>query len=94
MTMFARSTSGVIYKRATRKVAKHAREYSQASAPLTIGIRREDPERIWERRCPLTPDAVHELVHKDKVRVLVQECDRRIFTMDDFYKVSLPHYRM
>ncbi|KAI0328943.1 hypothetical protein GY45DRAFT_1435780 [Cubamyces sp. BRFM 1775] len=57
-------------------------------AKLTIGIRREDPARIWERRCPLTPDAVHELVEKDGVEVLVQPCERRVFTSNDFIKAG------
>lgn len=55
---------------------------------MTIGIRREDPARIWERRCPLTPDAVHDLVHKDGVEVLVQDCERRVWSTDEFVKVS------
>ena len=59
------------------------------STKVTIGIRREDPLRIWERRCPLTPDAVHELVHKDGVEVLVQPCERRVFTANDFIRVRL-----
>ncbi|KAI0653120.1 Saccharopine dehydrogenase-domain-containing protein [Cubamyces menziesii] len=58
------------------------------NAKLTIGIRREDPARIWERRCPLTPDAVHELVEKDGVEVLVQPCERRVFTSNDFLKAG------
>ncbi|CDO70674.1 hypothetical protein BN946_scf184761.g12 [Trametes cinnabarina] len=58
------------------------------SAKLTIGIRREDPARIWERRCPLTPDAVRELVEKDGVEVLVQPCERRVFTAHDFLKAG------
>lgn len=74
---------------------RHAlrRSYS-AIAPkapkLTIGIRREDPLRLWERRCPLTPDAVHELVQKDGVEVLVQPCERRVFTANDFLQVREP----
>ncbi|TBU54781.1 Saccharopine dehydrogenase-domain-containing protein [Dichomitus squalens] len=55
---------------------------------VTIGIRREDPARIWERRCPLTPDVVHELVHKDGVEVLVQPCERRVFTANDFIRAG------
>ncbi|KAL1942345.1 hypothetical protein VTO73DRAFT_6409 [Trametes versicolor] len=58
------------------------------AAKLTVGIRREDPARIWERRCPLTPDVVHELVEKDGVEVLVQPCDRRVFTSNDFLKAG------
>ena len=54
---------------------------------LTIGIRKEDSTRIWERRCPLTPDAVHELVHKEGVDVLVQPCERRVWRREEFVEV-------
>lgn len=64
------------------------RFYSSQSAPVTIGIRREDAERIWERRAPLTPDAVAELVSRDNVRVLVQECERRVFPLGEYIRVS------
>ncbi|TFK68903.1 hypothetical protein BDN72DRAFT_888403 [Pluteus cervinus] len=56
--------------------------------PLTIGIRREDPQRIWERRAPLTPDAVHELVSKKNARVLVEPCDRRVFPPQEYVKAG------
>lgn len=59
---------------------------SQTSA-VTIGIRREDPARIWERRAPLTPDAVAELVSRDSVRVLVQDCERRVFPLEEYIRV-------
>ncbi|GBE85762.1 predicted protein [Sparassis crispa] len=62
------------------------------AARLTIGIRREDPLRIWERRCPLTPDAVHDLVHNDGVDVLVQDCNRRVWGINEFVKAGArPH---
>lgn len=54
---------------------------------LTIGIRREDPTRLWERRCPLTPSAVEELVQDAGVRVLVQDCHRRVFGIREFERV-------
>lgn len=60
----------------------------QTHSKLTIGIRREDPQRIWERRCPLTPEAVSELVEKEGVRVLVQPCERRVWTGDELLQVS------
>lgn len=60
---------------------------SQAARPVTIGIRREDPGRIWERRAPLTPDAVAELVNRDNVRVLIQECERRVFPLEEYIHV-------
>lgn len=43
----------------------------------TLGIRREDPRRVWERRAPLTPDAVAGLV--DKAHIEVESCTRRCF---------------
>ncbi|KAF7365331.1 Alpha-aminoadipic semialdehyde synthase, mitochondrial [Mycena venus] len=49
------------------------------AAPLVVGLRREDPTRIWERRSPLTPDAVKRLVSERNVRVHVEHCDRRVF---------------
>ncbi|TFK83565.1 hypothetical protein K466DRAFT_665741 [Polyporus arcularius HHB13444] len=62
--------------------------HKNVNTKLTLGIRREDPLRIWERRCPLTPAAVHELVHRDGVEVLVQPCERRVFTANDFLKAG------
>lgn len=59
-----------------------------STRPLTIGIRREDPTRIWERRSPITPEAVQYLVQEEGVNVLVQDCHRRIFPVTDFVKVS------
>jgi alpha-aminoadipic semialdehyde synthase len=60
-----------------------------SSTPVTIGIRREDPARIWERRSPLTPDAVAELVSQGDVQVLIQDCDRRVFPVDEYVRVSV-----
>ncbi|KAI0086800.1 Saccharopine dehydrogenase-domain-containing protein [Irpex rosettiformis] len=63
-----------------------------SSNKLTIGIRREDPQRIWERRCPLTPEAVSELVEQEDVRVLVQPCERRVWTGQELLQAGAePH---
>ncbi len=61
--------------------------FSRVLRPLTVGIRREDPGRIWERRAPLTPEAVQDLVTKQDVQVQVESCDRRIFTDDEYLEV-------
>ncbi|EJD00287.1 uncharacterized protein FOMMEDRAFT_126943 [Fomitiporia mediterranea MF3/22] len=53
-----------------------------------LGIRREDPARIWERRCPLTPEAVERLVHEDGVDVYVQPCERRVWKDGEFVKAG------
>ena len=63
------------------------RFYTSQTAPVTIGIRREDPGRVWERRAPLTPDTVAELVGRDNVRVLIQECERRVFPLEEYVHV-------
>ncbi|KAH8995677.1 Saccharopine dehydrogenase-domain-containing protein [Lactarius akahatsu] len=64
------------------------RFYASQSTPVTVGIRREDPGRKWERRAPLTPDAVAELVSHDKVRVLIQECERRVFPVGEYIRAG------
>ena len=77
---------------ATRLSPRHiSRYYSNATGKgkLTIGIRREDPERIWERRCPLTPEAVRELIKDEDVDVLVQPCERRVWTGQELLQVRI-----
>jgi len=64
------------------------RHASSHRNPVVVGIRREDPARIWERRCPLTPQAIQELVQKDGVQVLFQPCERRVFTSQELVEVS------
>ena len=65
-----------------------SRPLAMSSSPkFTIGTRREDPARIWKRRCPLTPDAVEELTHKDGIDVLIPLCDRRVFPVYYFVEV-------
>lgn len=50
----------------------------------TLGIRREDPKRVWERRTPLTPDAVRSLLSDKDIRVEVETCRRRCFTDEQY----------
>ncbi|WVR06970.1 hypothetical protein IAU60_004007 [Kwoniella sp. DSM 27419] len=56
----------------------------------TLGLRREDPKRIWERRTALTPDAIRGLLAeqnaggKEELRVEVESCMRRCFA-DQLY---------
>jgi len=50
----------------------------------TIGIRRET-KSDWERRAPLTPDHVRELVASDGLRFVVQPATNRVFP-DDAYR--------
>ncbi len=53
----------------------------------TIGIRREDKNE-WERRVPLTPQAVKELKDKLGVRIIVQPSDLRIFKDDEYVQAG------
>jgi len=56
----------------------------------TIGIRREDPARVWERRSPLTPDAVQSLLSSKKdLAVEVESCERRCFPNQLYQQVSI-----
>ncbi|CAE6481146.1 unnamed protein product [Rhizoctonia solani] len=57
------------------------------AAKVTVGLRREDPGRIWERRTPLTPDAVEDLVESG-AEVLVEECERRVWRNHDYAKAG------
>ena len=82
MAVLRRSSLHLLHRHVARRYA------SSVTAPrLTIGIRREDPLRIWERRCPLTPDLVNELVEKDGVDVLIEDCDRRVWNTSTFVQV-------
>ncbi|MBI5511012.1 MAG: hypothetical protein HY903_19800 [Deltaproteobacteria bacterium] len=49
-----------------------------------IGIRREDKNK-WERRVPLSPDAVARLRERTGARVIVQPSPIRVFTDDEYH---------
>ena len=53
----------------------------------TIGIRREDKNK-WERRTPLIPKHVSNLVKNHGLKVIVQPSDIRTFPDDDYSKVG------
>lgn len=59
---------------------------SSSRALSTLGIRREDPGRVWERRAPLTPDAVRKLNEISAVEV--ESCTRRCFPDSAYEAVS------
>lgn len=65
----------------------HARQLSTTS-PLVIGIRREDPSRLWERRVPLIPQAVSSLISQEGVKVLLQPCARRVFATEEYTRIG------
>lgn len=75
---------GVDILRASVRGCTGGRRYA-----TTLGIRREDPKRIWERRVPLTPEAVETLIKDgDDVEVEVESCERRCFPNDSYTKVG------
>ncbi|KAI0075026.1 hypothetical protein K474DRAFT_1647191 [Panus rudis PR-1116 ss-1] len=84
MTVLRRSPLSLRRARGSRLIHHSASN----AGKLTLGIRREDPTRIWERRCPLTPDAVQELIEEEDVQVLVQDCARRVFPTEQFTKAG------
>ena len=47
--------------------------------PVTVAIRAEHPARRWERRVPLTPSAVAELIETTGARVLVAPSSKRCY---------------
>jgi alpha-aminoadipic semialdehyde synthase len=55
---------------------------SRPGRPGVLGVRREDKNK-WERRVPITPDNVRELVKKG-ITVIVQPSNRRCFTDQEF----------
>lgn len=61
---------------------------------VTVGIRREDPTRIWERRTPLTPEAVNKLISQSGVDVHVESCERRVFKDEAYVEVSHDELRL
>jgi len=48
-----------------------------------IGIRKEDKD-VTERRAPLTPEQVKELIRDHRIRVIVEPSPNRIFTETDY----------
>lgn len=55
---------------------------------LVVGIRREDPSRIWERRVPLTPQSIGNFADSHQVEFHVQPCARRIFTDAEYVEMG------
>ncbi|MEO0049909.1 MAG: bifunctional lysine ketoglutarate reductase /saccharopine dehydrogenase family protein [candidate division WOR-3 bacterium] len=52
-----------------------------------IGIRRED-KNIWERRAPLTPFQVGELIKREGLRFQVQHSEIRAFSDDEYQRAG------
>jgi saccharopine dehydrogenase (NAD+, L-lysine-forming) len=48
-----------------------------------VGIRRED-KNIWEKRVPLIPDDVRDLIRRSGIQFIVQPDDNRVFADSDY----------
>ncbi|KAF9067905.1 Saccharopine dehydrogenase-domain-containing protein [Rhodocollybia butyracea] len=73
----------------------HTETENIRTRPLVIGIRREDPSRIWERRVPLTPEDVRDIIKSFRneqrgidLEIHIQPCSRRIFTNEQYSAVG------
>lgn len=58
-----------------------------AQSQKVIGIRRED-QSVWERRAPLAPNHVRQLVQKDNFKVIVQPSNRRAFQIPEYVQAG------
>ncbi|KAF8888387.1 Saccharopine dehydrogenase-domain-containing protein [Gymnopilus junonius] len=66
------------------------RTVRQAKGPgrVKIGMRAEDAQRIWERRAPLTPQAVYQLTSSGRATVEVVSSSKRIFHDMEYRKAG------
>ena len=69
------------------KLLKSVNNQTLRSMSSCIGIVREKFSK-WERRVPLTPSQVDELVNKQGIRVLVEPSNKRIFTNEEYEEVG------
>jgi len=53
-----------------------------------IGIRREDLY-AWERRAPLIPEHVREIIAEHKLECVVQSSDRRVYNDDEYRRLGV-----
>ena len=53
-----------------------------------IGIRREDLY-AWERRAPLIPEHVRELIAEHKLECIVQSSDRRVYSDEEYRRLGV-----
>lgn len=60
--------------------------FSYEKTERVMAIRREDIN-VWERRSPIAPPHVAELVNKG-IKVLVQPSTRRAYTMDEYERAG------
>lgn len=62
------------------------KNFTSEKTERVMAIRREDIN-VWERRAPIAPSHVAELVHNG-IKVLVQPSTRRAYTMDEYERAG------
>ncbi|KAF6756526.1 Saccharopine dehydrogenase-domain-containing protein, partial [Ephemerocybe angulata] len=79
----------VVHTLPTTTTTTMLRRNVSKSKRIVLGIRREDPKRVWERRAPLTPSDVAGLLRSNAdVDVVVAPCERRVFRGDEYAKAG------
>lgn len=63
-----------------------SRTFGTSHGEKVMAIRREDIN-VWERRSPISPALVSELVNRG-IKVLVQPSTRRAYTMDEYERAG------
>lgn len=71
-----------------RQLARAQSLSTSARANTVLGLRAEDVQRVWERRAPLSPRHVKELIERDGVEVVVQRSEKRVWRDDEYRQVS------
>ncbi len=56
-------------------------------AKYRIGIRRED-KNCWERRVPITPQHVKQLIQEEDIEVVVQPSNIRVFSNEEYVEAG------
>lgn len=67
-------------------LSSQRRNFTSEKTERIMAIRREDIN-VWERRSPIAPSHVAELVHNG-IKVLVQPSTRRAYTMDEYERAG------
>lgn len=86
LVMYSHSLLGDAKQKLCRKALLASLQ--QRRALSSIGLRRENKSR-WERRAPLTPEAVKKLIQETGTRVYVESSTKRIFSDKAYAEVSI-----
>jgi alpha-aminoadipic semialdehyde synthase len=79
-----------LHHRTLRILRASSHSIARSRQLTTLGIRREDPKRIWERRVPLTPSAVSQLLQErvGNINIQVESCTRRCYGDEEYQQTG------